>query len=375
MTGMSDFNRELDELLLMELPPLAPLPGGDYVIYGAGNIGREIASKLAGGDKRVRAFLDKKGPGNVGDIPIYSPASSEARRFAEEGGTAVVGVFNYAADPHEIQVSLEGLGYPRIVSFPEFREHVSLPPHFWVDVRRRVPDHGERIRAAGALLADEKSRRIFLDALRMRLTFDTSLLREPDEDQQYLPGDLPRPKQPLRFIDGGAFDGDTIEFLLRKGMTFEAVAAFEPDPQNFPVLSKNARKHGGRLGDITLWPCGLSGQTEVATFCAGLDQGSVVAGHGETHVQLVALDQALPAFRPNFIKLDIEGSELAALHGAAEMIREHQPSLAVCLYHRPDDLWEIPLYLGELLPRHTFALRYHKYYALETVIYAIPAAG
>ncbi|HWB59172.1 MAG TPA: FkbM family methyltransferase [Chthoniobacteraceae bacterium] len=369
---MPDFARELDELLSIELPQLAPLPPGDYVVYGAGNIGRRVASKLFGRDKKIRAFIDQKGAGNADGLPIYSPYSAEARRFAAEGLTAVVGVFNYAADPHEIRTVLEDLGYRRIVSFPEFHEHAKLPPHFWVDTRRHTLDYHDRIREAGMLMADEKSRRIFLDILRYRLTFDTALLRQPDAEEQYLPADLPQPKMPFRFVDGGAFTGDTIESLLRKGVTFESVAAFEPDEQNFLALCHTARKHAANLGDVSIWPCGLSDATAVAAFCAGRDQASIVAGHGNTHVQLVALDQVLPVFRPNFIKLDIEGAELAALVGAAETIREHQPTLAVCVYHRPDDLWEIPLYMHELLPRHTIALRYHKYYALETVAYAIP---
>ena len=368
---MQDFARELDQLLSMVPAPLEPLPPGDYVIYGAGNIGREVASRLSGSDKNVRAFLDRRDLGSVDGIPVYSPGSAEARKLAGEGTTAVVGVFNYAADPHEIQMLLTGLGFRRVVSFLELREHVPLPPHFWLSSRRHVLDCRERIAAAGMLLDDDKSRHVYLDWLRLRLHMDTSLLRNPDLDQQYLPDDLPRPKQPMRFIDGGTFNGDTIEFFLRKGVIFEAVAAFEPDRENFRALCDTAHKLEGRLGVASYWPCGLGDATSIAQFCAGRDMASVVSGHGDTPVELAALDRALPHFRPTFIKLDIEGSELAALRGGREIIQKNQPVLAVCVYHRPEDLWEIPLYLRELLPGHRIALRYHKYYALETVAYAM----
>jgi len=198
-------------------------------------------------------------------------------------------------------------------------------------------------------------------------------LRQPTCDQQYLPDDLPRPRTPLRIVDGGAFTGDTLTFLLGKGLTVEAAAAFEPDPQNFRMLYDTVRRHGAALGDTTLFPCGLSDLTTVASFRSGHGAGSATVDDGDIHVQLVALDQVLPSFAPTYIKLDIEGSELAALHGGVEMIQRHRPSLAVCVYHRPEHLWEIPLYMGELLPSHRIALRYHTYQAFDLVAYAVPA--
>jgi FkbM family methyltransferase len=370
---MQDFNRELDQLLSMTLPPLAPLPSGDYVIYGAGNIGREIAERLAGCDKKVRAFIDKRPLPAISGAPVYAPDSREARKFAGEGMTAIIGVFNYAADPHEIRTLLEKLGYKRIISFLEFHAHFHLPPHFWLTARNYVLEHSERVRTAAMLLADDRSRNIFLDTLRLRLTLDTSLLCEPDLDGQYTPADLPHPTMPLRFIDAGAFDGDTIESLLARGAAFEAVAAFEPDPKNYAALCATARRLDGRLGDATLWPCGLNDVSRVASFCAGKEQASVVSADGDIHIQLVALDDAMPAFRPNYIKFDIEGSELAALRGGAGMIRKHQPAIAVCVYHRPEDLWEIPIYLREILPDHGIALRYHKFQGFDMVAYALPS--
>jgi hypothetical protein len=108
----------------------------------------------------------------------------------------------------------------------------------------------------------------------------------------------------------------------------------------------------------------------MASFRSGQGSASSVVEHGDVHVKLVALDEVLPTFRPTYIKLDIEGSELSALRGAAGMIQRHQPSMAVCIYHCPADLWEIPLYLHELLPSHRICLRYHTYQAFELVAYA-----
>jgi hypothetical protein len=47
-------------------------------------------------------------------------------------------------------------------------------------------------------------------------------------------------------------------------------------------------------------------------------------------VRLAALDEDLPDdFRPRFVKIDVEGSELAVLHGGAETLARHRPYIAI----------------------------------------------
>lgn len=365
-------DHELELLLTSEPPPLEPLPVGEYLVYGAGNIGLEVAAVLGKNGSSVRAFIDAAKVGKVAGLPVYAPGDETVRAFASEGLTVIIGIFNFTVDPWPVHTLLTEIGFRRIVTFNEFQELFELPAHYWLTGRTHAIQHRQRLRAGWNLLSDDTSRQIFLEAIRLRLTQDPRLMRQPTWGQQYLPDDLPRPRMPLRMIDGGAFTGDTLEFLLSKGATFEALAAFEPDPQNFAALQSTIQQLGSALGDAMVWPCGISDATGVANFRAGNGSGSAVADDGEIHVQLVALDQVLPSFAPNFIKLDIEGFELAALRGGAEMIRHHKPSLAVCVYHCPDHLWEIPLYLSELLPSHRIALRYHTYQAFELVAYAFP---
>ena len=363
---------ELHQLLATKLEPLEPLPSGAWVVYGAGNIGREVAERLNASGRTVVAFLDARVKGSIAGIPVLNPADERARAFAKDGLPVTIGIFNYTVDPLPVWTLLESLGFQRIVSFNEFQEHFELQPHFWLTQRAHVLESRDRIQTAWELFADDESRDIFLDSLRLRLTFDPRLLREPTWQQQYLPDGLPRPKTPLRLIDGGAFTGDTIEFLVDKCGRLDAVAAFEPDAANFRSLRETVTRRAGSLGDVSLWPCGTSDSTRLASFRSGQGAGSTVADDGDVHIQLVALDEVLPTFEPTYIKLDIEGAELATLKGAAEMIRRHQPSLAVCVYHVPDHLWEIPLYMGELAPTHRIALRYHTFQAFELVAYAFP---
>lgn len=63
--------------------------------------------------------------------------------------------------------------------------------------------------------------------------------------------------------------------------------------------------------------------------------------------ETVRLDDALKGEDATFIKMDIEGSEVAALRGTEEILRTQKPQLAICVYHKTSDFWEIPSLIRE----------------------------
>ncbi len=84
-----------------------------------------------------------------------------------------------------------------------------------------------------------------------------------------------------------------------------------------------------------------------------------------------ALDEAIGEESPSFIKMDIEGAELEALKGAKNIIQKYAPKLAVCVYHKPEDMEEIPQLLLEYNPNYRFYLRHYSLTMNETVLYAL----
>jgi hypothetical protein len=70
--------------------------------------------------------------------------------------------------------------------------------------------------------------------------------------------------------------------------------------------------------------------------------------------------------------MDIEGAEPDALRGAATLIREKSPLLAISCYHQQDHLWSIPLLIQSLNPDYRFYLRPHDLEGWDLVCYAIP---
>jgi FkbM family methyltransferase len=353
-----------------------PLPEGnlpEIVIYGAGNCGRNLAKTAIEKGMRVLAFLDARAESllTVDGIPCYFPGSEEACALAEKGTPAVIGVFNYTADPLPILSLLSDAGFASIISYFEIHERLQMVPEFWLAPRHGLYERRAEILAGLELFEDPVSRQVYHDHLALRLTFDLKFLSIPAIDSQYAPSDLPAPRQPMRLVDGGGFIGDTVEFFLDHGLKMEAVAVFEPDMINFRKLVDASSRYTSEGVETLLYPCGVGGETGMLRFQDGQGAGSQLSERGDIHVQVLALDDILPNFQPTLIKLDIEGAEPDALLGARRMIQLGMPDLAVCVYHTPAHLWEIPTLIREMFPSYRLFLRSHQFNGFDTVLYAI----
>ena len=82
----------------------------------------------------------------------------------------------------------------------------------------------------------------------------------------------------------------------------------------------------------------------------------------------VVREEGLP--RVDCIKLDVEGAELAALRGAADTIRRFRPRLIICLYHQPEDLFSLPLYVKSLVPDYRLEVAHASCGFTDTILYA-----
>ena len=169
------------------------------------------------------------------------------------------------------------------------------------------------------------------------------------------------------FVDVGALDGETTRYFLDR---FEGSRAYvlEPNPKQFEVTE-------GRLQgypQAELFPYGAYDRDGTLYFdSSAADAGSAsVSEHGDTRIEVRRLDGLLGDRPVTFIKMDIEGSELAALRGAERIVREQRPKLAVCVYHAVNHIWDIPLLLNSWNLDYRFFLRSYNAYTMETVLYA-----
>ncbi len=70
--------------------------------------------------------------------------------------------------------------------------------------------------------------------------------------------------------------------------------------------------------------------------------------------------------------MDIEGAEFEALKGASGIIRKHQPKLAISVYHKASDYWEIPELIFSIRNDYKLYLRHYTEGIAETVMFFIP---
>lgn len=344
------------------------------VIYGAGYLGRLYLRWCQFYHIPVAAVCDKNLAGQV--VP----------------GIGEVRVFKEVAD--ELQY------YQVIIASVEYREEIER------DIREIVPDceafyftfplttslgavpsaeecrdffavNAARIERVNELFHDELSQKTLKALLKAKLSWNLDYIKDVCVKNEYFPEDIIRLQRDEVFFDCGAWEGDTVEELLeRTGGQLKKAVCFEPGEQQGQAFSRSFADDL-RTGRIELIPKCLSDAVGTLYFeNAEETTGSHVLAEGKdgcVSVPAITID-SIAQREPDvtFIKMDIEGSELAALRGAEQTIRRCRPKLAICVYHKREDIFEIPEYIHSLQLPYRYFLRHHERSLYETVFYAIP---
>lgn len=323
------------------------------IIYGAGNTGKDVFHILRDNGIHVSGFLDQKArPDSYWDgVPIYHPNDRQFSADERNKTNVIVAIHNRDVEILPIIEMLRSLGYGRIVTLIELYDHLGkeLGDRFWLTSRAYYKSFEPFIEEAFNLWEDDASKNLYKAIMKFRLTAAYDALPKPDLEHQYFAPDLPAWKTPLRFVDCGAFDGDTLSYLIKNDIPIETVAAFEPDQGNFDKLSQFVKNNLTCLKNVTLWPCGVHSSMKQMLFSSGKSEASLMTAKRDIVIQCLSLDDIIPDFAPTLIKMDIEGAEYEALLGARDIIAKYRPGLAISLYHRPADLWQIPLLINEII--------------------------
>ncbi len=91
-------------------------------------------------------------------------------------------------------------------------------------------------------------------------------------------------------------------------------------------------------------------------------------------VPMITLDEVLGEEGATFIKMDIEGGEKEALAGAKQLIKKYRPKLAISIYHKPEDILEVPEIILSYHPGYQLYMRHYSLAAFDTVLYAVPGS-
>ena len=225
--------------------------------------------------------------------------------------------------------------------------------------------HKDEIAAARELFADEYSRKVYDEMIQYKLDGMIShfYIDTPKSDAltDILGGGY------TAYVDLGAYNGDTVSEAVRYFPKVKKITAVEPSPRIFKKLAQNAICDGV---DVDLYNVAVSDVTTDGVFIDGAGRNSQIMGessiqaHGgrAEEVKICAVDDICNYKNERLlIKLDVEGSERAAIEGARKLISDNECDLIVSAYHRSEDLFALPQMIKRLLPNHKLYLRKHPY--------------
>jgi FkbM family methyltransferase len=177
-------------------------------------------------------------------------------------------------------------------------------------------------------------------------------------------------------IEAGSCYGDTSLYFATKVGPTGRVIGFEFIPENLDILRENLALNPRYSSNIEIIERPVWETSEKILYMMNNGPGSQVSErplfHGATEVRTISIDDVvrdrdLP--RVDFIKMDIEGAELSALKGALGTLERFKPSLAICVYHKPNDWVDIPLFIHSLNLGYKMWLDHFTIYPEETVLY------
>jgi FkbM family methyltransferase len=178
-------------------------------------------------------------------------------------------------------------------------------------------------------------------------------------------------------IDAGACYGDTALYFASLAGRQGAVYSFEFIPENLAVFNRNIELNPQYKENIRLIPLALSDKDDVVNYFLDYGAGSVLSEDKPASFDGIVKTVTIDTFFNNigekkvdFIKMDIEGSELKALKGGEQIIRKFRPKLAISVYHHPEDLYIIPQWLDSLNLGYKFYLGHFTTHNEETILFA-----
>ena len=156
-------------------------------------------------------------------------------------------------------------------------------------------------------------------------------------------------------VDCGAYTGDNLLSFLELN-TESTYICFEPDPKNYSEIMKLVDNQS--LKNVIAYNLGVSDKKETVKFKSNQGLTSLISDDGDSEISVDSIDNLID-LAVTIIKMDIEGEELKALKGARNLIQKYNPYLLISLYHKPSDLYSIPLYINSLSNKYDYKLMQH----------------
>lgn len=234
--------------------------------------------------------------------------------------------------------------------------------------REYIAANDEKFDKAYGLLADELSRKIYMNVLNFKVSGKTEYLFHCQTEKEEAYKNCLTINQNEIFMDLGAYDGDTVrEFLTACDGKYRKIYALEADEKNFKKLIANTAD----IDRLEAFNLAAWDKKETLAFEKKKGRNSKLSAAGTISIQSDSVDNILSGREITVLKMDIEGSEERALDGAAQTIKKYAPKLYVCGYHRNSDMFALPIKIHSLNSEYKIRFRHHPYIpAWESNFYA-----
>ncbi len=371
--ALIEYARQGEELLLKLRAQFKP--GARFVFFGAGGFAGRLFQEFKKRNLSVHAFVDRD-PSKWGQMkegaPILSPA--EAVEFGQRGDIAVISVCGHAVRYTELEEIARNAGFSTILPGVGlfWVDSESLLPYFGYSLPYQIVEKRAYFGKAFELFEEPKSRENYFREVAWRASFNFSLANHSEVETQYFIPQIRLLGRDEIMVDGGAFDGDSLRaYLKRVPEGFRRWYAFEPDTQNSKKLQS---LHGDWIEKekLKVFEYALSDHEGKMSFTSGLGTQSGATESGNCEISMMELDRLV--HEPiTYFKLDVEGGEKSAILGALKILHQSPEAiLAISSYHKPDDLWELPLWISKEFPQRISLCRSHGHFGFDFVYYLVP---
>jgi FkbM family methyltransferase len=268
----------------------------------------------------------------------------------------------------EKRIKSLGLDYLDYFAFLKYSGLNVKQIDFWAGFDQDIADNFEHYDRIYQRLADEESKNVYQRLLNFKMTHDLAYMRgfADREKFQYFEDFLCLKSQDESFVDIGGYGGETTVEFVKKCPQYFRVHFFEPGNKNM-LRAKNLLRN---FRNIYYHECGLSNLRGTVRFQQD-NSRSRVSDAGDEVIEVKTLDSIIDE-PVTFIKIDIEGAERLALEGSQKVITKYHPRLAIAVYHRSEDFWDLPELVLSFRDDYSLYLRHYTEGISETVMYFVP---